>query len=173
MSDAWNRLRSRWRQDHACRRWPGMLELIEQRFLELAGKGRKGTRVMRTLLAERMGQGRFAQSGFEASTRRLVRAVGLPEPQLQHAVRDGSFVAYLDVAWPEIMFGLECDSLAWHSGKKAHFGGDQRWVRRSPPPEAGPTAQCRQKESARPEAAVSGTCRRRLRPPCPAANRSP
>jgi hypothetical protein len=29
-------------------------------------------------------------------------------------------VAYLDLGWPAIKWGVECDSLAFHSGKKAH-----------------------------------------------------
>lgn len=106
--------------DDACRRWPGTLEVVRQRFLELAGKGRRGTRVIRALLEERLGKGKFTQSSFETSALRLIRSVGLPEPSLQHMVRDGDFRAYLDIAWPRIMLGLECDSLAWHFGKKAH-----------------------------------------------------
>ncbi len=39
---------------------------------------------------------------------------------LQHAVRDGDFVAYLDLAWPAVRWAVECDSLAHHSGKRAH-----------------------------------------------------
>jgi hypothetical protein len=106
--------------DHACRRWPGMLECIVARFHELAGRGRRGTRLMRSMLDERLGQGRFTESGFEAITVRLVRAIGLPAPTLQHTVRDGDFVARLDLAWPAIMWAVECDSLAFHSGKRAH-----------------------------------------------------
>jgi hypothetical protein len=112
--------------DDACRRWPGMLDVTAQRFLELARRGRKGTRLMRAMLDERLGRGRFAQSGFETNTLRLVRSVGLPEPMLQHQVRDSDFTAYLDLAWPAVMLGLECDSLAWHSGKRAHEWDRQR-----------------------------------------------
>ena len=55
----------------------------------------------------------------------MVRAAGLPEPALQHTVRDGWFVAHLDLAWPTVMWAVECDSLAHHSGKRAH-----EWDRR-------------------------------------------
>ena len=106
--------------DHACRRWPGMLDLITQRHLELGRRGRKGTRLITAMLDERHGRGRFTDSGFEAATLRLVQAVGLPEPVLQHRVRDGDFVAFIDLAWPDIRWALECDSLAHHSGKRAH-----------------------------------------------------
>ncbi|MGH9213191.1 MAG: hypothetical protein ACRD2C_21340 [Acidimicrobiales bacterium] len=97
-----------------------MLDAIVARFLELASRGRKGTRMMRAMLNERLGRGTFAQSGFETVTMRLVCSVGLPEPVLQHHVRDGAFSAYLDLAWPAILWAVECDSLAWHSGKQSH-----------------------------------------------------
>lgn len=112
--------------DSACRRWPEMLEATMRRFLEISGRGRTGTRVMRALLDERLGRGQFAQSGFETLARRLVRSVGLPDPMLQHQVRHGEFVAYLDLAWPTIRWAIECDSLAWHSGKRAHEWDRQR-----------------------------------------------
>lgn len=106
--------------DDACRRRPDMLETITTRFLELAGRGRRGTTLMRQLLAERHGSGRFTQSSFEAATLRLVRAFGLPPPVPQHPVTDGRFRAYLDLGWPDILWAVECDSLLWHSGKHAH-----------------------------------------------------
>jgi hypothetical protein len=112
--------------DNACNRWPEMLDLVGQRFLELGGRGRSGTRILRMMLEERTGTRRFAQSGFESRTQRLVQAVGLPVPVLQHEVRDGSFAAYLDLAWPRVLWAIECDSLAWHSGKKMHESDRQR-----------------------------------------------
>lgn len=112
--------------DSACRRWPGMVDLVAQRFLELQTSGRRGTPLLRGLLEERLGTGRFTQSGFETMTLRLVRSVGLPEPIPQFKVVDGDFKAYIDLAWPLLMLGLECDSLAWHSGKQAHEGDRRR-----------------------------------------------
>jgi hypothetical protein len=106
--------------DHACRRDRGTLDEIVVRHSELSRRGRRGTRLMDRLLAERLGTGRFAGSGFETRTVALVRRAGLPDPVLQHAVRDGEFVAFLDLAWPTIRWAVECDSLAHHSGKRAH-----------------------------------------------------
>jgi hypothetical protein len=106
--------------DDACRRERGMLDAIVQRHLELPRRGRRGVRLMDRLLEERLGTGRFAGSGFETRTVALVRRAGLPAPVLQYAVRDGDFVAYLDLAWPRIRWAIECDSLAHHSGKRAH-----------------------------------------------------
>jgi very-short-patch-repair endonuclease len=67
-----------------------------------------------------LGTGRFTDSGFEASTVRLVRAAGLPDPVLQHRLRLGDQVVYLDLAWPPIRWAVECDSLSAHFGKRAH-----------------------------------------------------
>jgi very-short-patch-repair endonuclease len=106
--------------DHACRREPGGLDRIVQRHRELPQRGRRGVRLINDMLAERLGLGRFADSDFETMAARLVRSVGLPEPVLQHEVRDGEFVAFLDLAWPDIRWSVECDSLAHHSGKGPH-----------------------------------------------------
>lgn len=106
--------------DDACRRWPGMLDQLVLRFLELPRRGRPGTRLLRAMLDERMGRGQFTQTDFETAALRLVESLGLPAPALQHRVRDGDFLAYLDMAWPQIRLGLECDSLAHHFGKAAH-----------------------------------------------------
>jgi very-short-patch-repair endonuclease len=106
--------------DHASRRWPGSLAAVERRHAELARRGRRGIRMLRALLDERAGRGRYTDSGFETRALRMLRAAGLPEPVLQHTVRDGDFVAHLDLAWPSVMWAVECDSLAHHSGKRAH-----------------------------------------------------
>lgn len=84
--------------DDACRRWPTMLDTVTTRFLELAGRGWPGTKVLRELLAERHGEGKFTQSTFETITKRLVCSVGLPPPEPQHLVQDGCFRAWLDLA---------------------------------------------------------------------------
>jgi hypothetical protein len=91
-----------------------------QRHRELPQRGRRGVRLINDMLAERLGLGRFADSDFGTMAARLVRSVGLPEPVLQHEVRDGEFVAFLDLAWPDIRSSVECDSLAHHSGKGPH-----------------------------------------------------
>jgi very-short-patch-repair endonuclease len=106
--------------DHACRRRRGTLEAIVQRHRELARRGRPGVRLMNAMLGERLGAGRFADSGFEAATVRLVGSVGLPAPVLQHRLRLGDQVIYLDLAWPDIRWAIECDSLSAHFGKRAH-----------------------------------------------------
>jgi hypothetical protein len=105
--------------DHGCRTHPGLLDAVIGRHRELPLRGRRGAALMTAMLAERAGRS-FTDSDFESATRRLVRSVGLPEPVTQHEVRDGEFVAYLDLAWPDIRWYVECDSLAHHFGKRSH-----------------------------------------------------
>lgn len=57
--------------DDACRRWPGMLDQLVRRFLELPRRGRPGTRLLRAMLDERLGRGRFTQTDFETAALRL------------------------------------------------------------------------------------------------------
>jgi hypothetical protein len=111
--------------DDACRRWPEMLDLVTARFRELAGRGRRGTRLMRSMLEERLGTS-FTQTDFEEITRKLAVSVGLPPPTPQCLVRDDEGPMYLDLGWPDIRWAVECDSLAWHSGKNAHEGDRAR-----------------------------------------------
>ncbi len=55
-------------------------------------------------------------SAAEAAAIRRIRVFGLPAPVTQHEVRDedGSFVARLDLAWPEERVAREYDSLRFH-----------------------------------------------------------
>jgi hypothetical protein len=105
--------------DHACRRDPATLDAVVARHLELPMRGRRGARLMGEMLGERLGT-RFTDSDFETATIRLLRSVGVPDPVPQHQVRDGDFVAHIDLAWPDVMWFVECDSLAHHFGKASH-----------------------------------------------------
>ena len=55
-------------------------------------------------------------SPAEAAAIRRIRSFGLPAPATQHEVydEDGSFVARLDMAWPEHLVGREYVSARWH-----------------------------------------------------------
>lgn len=106
--------------DDACRRSPHMLGAIVRRHHELPRRGRRGAVLMSAMLSERLGEP-VGDNDFETLAIRLVRSIGLPDPVPQFPVRDGDdFVAYLDLAWPDISWWVECDGLASHSGKAAH-----------------------------------------------------
>lgn len=106
--------------DHAARQDRRVLALVRARHLEVARRGRDGTVALRALLAER-GQGDcIPGSGFERRALRLIQGSDLPRPVCQHQVREGDFTCYIDIAWPEHMVAMECDSLAHHFGGRAH-----------------------------------------------------
>jgi hypothetical protein len=109
--------------DDACRRSPHMLDAIVRRHHELPRRGRRGAVLMSAMLSERLGEP-VGDNDFETLAIRLVRSIGLPDPVPQFQVRDGDtgddFVAYIDLAWPDIRWWVECDGLPDHSGKAAH-----------------------------------------------------
>ena len=103
-----------------------MFERVHARHLEVARRGRNGTVMLRALL-ERRGVGDpLGDTGFEQKALDVVSRAGLPDPVPQFCVRDGEFVAYIDLAWPAEMVALECDSLAYHYGDRSHQGDRTR-----------------------------------------------
>jgi hypothetical protein len=94
-------------------------------FDDLACRGRKGTRLMRALLAERRPGYVPPSSVLESLFLRLVRRAGLPRPILQFPhpspAMDGRFV---DAAWPERRILIELDSRTWHT-RLADFERDR------------------------------------------------
>ena len=109
--------------DDALRRDPELLPVLVARHVQLARRGRNGTRAMRALLAERS-DGNVVDSGFERKALRLITWSDLPRPVTQHHVVDGDFQCWLDIAWPDRMVAMECDSLRHHLGERAF-----RWER--------------------------------------------
>ena len=112
--------------DHARREDRTMFDRVLARHLEVARRGRNGTVMLRALL-ERRGCGDvLTESGFEQKALDALSRAGLPDPVPQFRVRDGDFVAYIDLAWPDEMVALECDSLAYHFGELRHQGDRTR-----------------------------------------------
>jgi hypothetical protein len=112
--------------DHARRNDRHLFDRVLARHLEIARRGRNGTVMLRDLL-ERRGVGdQLTDTGFEARALHVITEACLPEPVPQYEVRDGTFRAFIDLAWPERMVGVECDSLAYHYGERAHQGDRTR-----------------------------------------------
>jgi hypothetical protein len=103
---------------------PGTLQAT---FLDLASRGRKGTALMRQLLAERT-EGYIAPaSELEARFRDLVRNAGLPEPVRQlDAGDDDAWIGRIDVAYPSSRLLIELDSALHHSSKLDREADDAR-----------------------------------------------
>lgn len=94
------------------------LASLHATFLELAGRGRTGTAVMRAILDDRTEGYVAPESELEARFLDLVRAAGLPEPVRQlDAGSDDRWVGRVDFAYPPFKLLLELDGRVHHSAK--------------------------------------------------------
>lgn len=82
-------------------------------------QGRKGVRVLRVLLKERIGTPLESKDTFEEIVRRILERANLPTPVRQQVVEHGTDRYYLDFAWPEYMVAVECDGMVGHSKPSA------------------------------------------------------
>jgi hypothetical protein len=84
--------------------------------------GPSGTATLRRIFDLPDRSGALPDSWFERLVERLLASSVLPPPVRQHRVAetDGSRVAYLDLAWPEVGLAVE------PSGAKAHAGDQNR-----------------------------------------------
>jgi len=105
--------------DDACRRYEWALLATRQRFIEVARRGRNGTQKGREMLNQRLADPITEDSRFEKKALQLIRSAGLPEPVKQFEVPLDDRSAFIDLAWPDHLVGLECDSLAYHFGRKS------------------------------------------------------
>ena len=109
---------------------PGSLEAA---FSDLASRGRKGTAVMRRLLADRSDGYIPPASETEARFRDLVREAGLPDPVRQMDVGDEeAWIGRVDVSYPPARLLIELDSRRHHSSKldvEADAARDRRLTR--------------------------------------------
>jgi very-short-patch-repair endonuclease len=55
---------------------------------------------------------------WEAKVLRVVRDLGLPSPEVNHRVRVGGRVRYLDLAWPDAKVAVEFDGFVPHSTRR-------------------------------------------------------
>jgi len=80
----------------------------------------RGTRILRKLLYERVGE-RPSGSGRENATRRLLEAAGLPRPERQTVIRDedGVGLARPDLVYPDVKIAIEFDSTKWHGSRES------------------------------------------------------
>jgi very-short-patch-repair endonuclease len=93
------------------------------RLESLGGRGRAGCATLRELLEERQGVTGRSESALETKALRLIRRARLPEPEVQHRVRDGRrLVARLDLAYPGARLAVPLDG--WR-----HHGTRSRWQR--------------------------------------------
>jgi very-short-patch-repair endonuclease len=91
---------------------------LEARARELWAPRRNGCAIVLELLDARDGGVRNARNVWEATVVRIVRRLGLPSPSVNHRVRVGGKVRYLDLAWPEAKVAVEFDGFVPHSTRR-------------------------------------------------------
>jgi very-short-patch-repair endonuclease len=93
-------------------------EPLRRRALELWTPRRRGCAVVLDLLDQRHPDLARAANIWEARVVRVVRGLGLPDPKINHRVRVGGRVRYLDLAWPEAKVAVEFDGFVPHSTRR-------------------------------------------------------
>lgn len=105
--------------DDALRRHLTSLSRLRWRLGELGRRGRPGTAAMRTLLDARAPSDVVPESVFERRLLRVLRRARIPEPVVQHRIRDGArTVAIVDFAFPDARLAIEADGYRWHAGRR-------------------------------------------------------
>lgn len=84
---------------------------------QMRRQGRTGVSGLEEWLQKTSGRKRPSQSGLEMDALEAIRRVGLPEPERQHQVllRNGE-PRHIDLAWPELRYGVEPGHSWWHGG---------------------------------------------------------
>lgn len=102
-----------WEQalESALRKQLTSIPAIEARLSEMSRARTPGVRRIRRVLALRPSDAPPTESLLETLAVQLFRAEGFPDPQRQVVVvtRNGSFVARVDLAWPELGVFVELD----------------------------------------------------------------
>lgn len=94
---------------------------------EMRRQGRRGVSGLEQWLEATSERTRPSQSGLEGDAIDAVRLAGLPEPARQHPVRllSGE-VRHLDLAWPDIRYGVEPGHSWWHGGNLGQRSSQER-----------------------------------------------
>lgn len=100
--------------DDAVRRDLTSYEEVQQRFAELAARGRDGIATVRQVLSTRPGGAVVPDSPLEHDVRALLRRSAVPEPVLHFRVDCDELTYVLDLAWPHHLVALECDGFRFH-----------------------------------------------------------
>jgi very-short-patch-repair endonuclease len=102
--------------DHVLARRRLSLAYLSRRLGALGTRGRRGTGLLRDLIAERQGRVRHADSEPQRRLGETLRAAGLPAPEIEYPVRLSSGrMAYVDAAFPGVLLAVEVDSYLHHS----------------------------------------------------------
>jgi hypothetical protein len=120
LASAWSEEQLAIGLDDALRRRLTTASRISHRLEDMGREGRKGSGVLRTLLAERSGLDEFPESPLETRFLEFVHRHGLPVPQLQKRFTPvQGRVRRVDFFFPQACLVIELDSYEWHSGRRA------------------------------------------------------
>lgn len=100
------------------------IEELVAAFEETARPGRTGSKAMRELLAERVGDELVSASKLEQVGMDLFDRGGIPRPRWQFPA-PWNPDERIDFAWPEYLAGVEGDGRRWHT-RVADFERDRR-----------------------------------------------
>lgn len=82
------------------------------------GPGRRGSRVARKILADRLLDAGRPHSVLETLLRRVILDSTLPRPALQYRIEEaGEFIARVDAAYPRVNLAIEGDGWEFHMGR--------------------------------------------------------
>lgn len=102
---------------------PDVNEMLDR----LGGRGRRGARRLRSVLAARPADLRRSDSEMETLLFAALRRAGMAWPQRQVLIHHrGRFVAQIDGGWPEARVGYEYDSDEFHTGRVATAADSSR-----------------------------------------------
>jgi very-short-patch-repair endonuclease len=91
---------------------------LKTRAQELWAPRRRGCAVVLELLEQRHPDLARAANLWEARVVRIVRQLGMPDPEINHRVHVGGRVRYLDLAWPAAKVAVEFDGFVPHSTRR-------------------------------------------------------
>lgn len=101
--------------DDAVRRELTTYDLVAERFVGLARRGRPGIRRMRAVLTDREVLGEWIAGDFEGEFLKLLLSSGLPRPTRQYPMDADGNRYYLDFFFDRERVGIECDSRRFHT----------------------------------------------------------
>lgn len=105
--------------EDALRKGLTSLPRLRWELREAGGRGRRGTGILRSLLAERPPGYAPTESSMEVRLLRLIKKARLPAPEAQFVIKDqGKFVARPDFAYPMALLAIEAQSYRYHSGRR-------------------------------------------------------
>lgn len=110
--------------DDALRRRLTTLDRLNAMLERESVQGRKGVRVLRSLLGSRDLRNEKVRSGFESRMLRILRRIDT-FVCADHEVRVAGERFVIDFYFPEVLLGVECHSIRWHLADEA-FKNDVR-----------------------------------------------